>query len=102
MKKAAPNVSLSAIPVTFEHGIVVRRRALAERSVSLGQLLATLEVTAPSAESPDLLAFGPHFGAEATDEFIHRLNALGLRYVDDFVDLHMDHPQWLRFFASKS
>jgi len=88
--------------MTFEHGIVVRRRALVERSVSLDQVLVTLEVTAPSAESPDLLSFGPHFGAEASDEMVRRLSALGLRHVDDFFDLSLDHPQWLRFFASKS
>jgi len=92
---------MSAIPVTFEHGIVVRRRALAERSVTLDQLLVALEVTTPSAESPDLLSFGPHFGAEASDELVRRLSALGLRYVDDFFDLSLDHPQWLRFFASE-
>jgi hypothetical protein len=89
-----------SIPITFEFGIVVRRQALAERAIALAAVLRVFEVSAPLGESADLLSFGPSFGSEACDEFKRRLTGLGFAYVDDFFDLHLDHPSWLQFSAA--
>jgi hypothetical protein len=86
-----------SIPITFEFGIVVRRQALADRSIALAALLRAFEVNTPLGESADLLSFGPSFGSEACDEFKKRLTGLGLSYVDDFFELRLDHPRWLQF-----
>ena len=66
------------IPVTFEFGLLVRKAALAERKISVGQLLQALDAQAPRGEDSHLLAFGPSFGQEANDEFVRRLKKLGL------------------------
>lgn len=91
-----------SISVTLNFGIVVRREALHERQVALADLLAALETPQPLAEDADLIAFGPFFGPEACSELVRRLVALGLRHVDDFAELVMDHPDWLRFRAERA
>ncbi len=89
-----------SVNVTFFHGIVLRREALAERAVHMADVLKAFEVSHPLAENRDLISFGPSFGAEACDAFIARLQRLGLVYVDDFFDLALDHPSWLQFAAT--
>jgi hypothetical protein len=44
----------------------------------------------------DILSFGPHFGQEAVDEGVRRLEALGLSYVEDFFVFIADLPDWCR------
>jgi surfactin synthase thioesterase subunit len=88
--------------VTFEHGIVVRKDAMGSRKIDRPDLLAIFEVTEPLSEDQDLIVFGPSFGQEACNEFIRRLQAAGLRYVDDFFALELDHPEWLTFSAALS
>lgn len=62
-------------------------------------MFEALETAGPSAEDAELLSFGPSFGREACDEFIRRLESIGLAYVDDFFDLALNHPSWLKFSA---
>lgn len=63
-------------------------------------MLEVFEIDRPMAEDSELLSFGPSFGGEACNEFIRRLEFLGLVYVDDFFDLTLSHPNWLSFSAS--
>ncbi|ATA53150.1 hypothetical protein CKY39_07950 [Variovorax boronicumulans] len=88
-----------SIEVTFSSGLVIRQSALVARGVTRTQLLEALESARPMAEDGELLSFGPCFGQEACDEFVRRLEALGLVYVDDFFDLTLSHPDWLKFSA---
>ena len=90
------------VQITFSHGIVIRQKALEDRGVSKADLLKLFEVDRPLGESVELISFGPNFGAEACDEFIRRLQKSGLVYLDDFFDLALDHPEWLKFYASLS
>ena len=87
------------INVVLDFGMVVRRDALRERRVALADLFSALETARPLAEDENLISFGPFFGPEACSEFVRRLVALGLHHVDDFTELVMDHPGWLRFHA---
>ena len=91
---------MAAINVTFEYGIVVRRKSLVERDVSYKDLLRVLEVQAPLDENERILSFGPHFGGDAQNELMKRIVELGLVYFDDFFELNMAHPEWLTFQTS--
>jgi len=88
---------MNFINVTAEYGLVVRRDALAERRVSLDDLLSVLKVSAPLDSDDRLISFGPAFGQEALDGLVTSLSGLGLRYFDDFVGVVGDYPAWCRF-----
>ncbi len=53
-------------------------------------------------EDADLVSFGPHFGGEAAREFIERLEALGLVYGQDFIDLADTLPEWCHLYVALS
>jgi hypothetical protein len=91
-----PYVSLAS-----EYGLLVRRKALEESGVSLGDVLTALEVGEPLDENEYLISFGPHFGQEALDTMTQRLTTLGLRYFDDFFEFSGDYPKWCVFKAGK-
>jgi hypothetical protein len=84
----------NAVAATNEYGLVVRRRALLEKGVEYESLLKALEAQKPLDHNDELITFGPSFGAEAMNEFMARLQYLGLTYVDDFYCLSFDLPPW--------
>jgi hypothetical protein len=90
------------ILVTFQYGIVIRKAALKERDVSLPALLEAMENRFPLDQDSNMLSFGPHFDGEALGVFHDRLVHLGFIYVDDFMELVMDHPDWCKFFVEFS
>jgi hypothetical protein len=90
------------ISLTSEFGLVVRREALNERGVLLGDLLAALEVSEPLDENSYLISFGPHFGQEAMDTMTQRLISIGLRYFDDFFEFSRVYPKWCVFKGGKN
>lgn len=91
-----------SIAVTFTYGILVIRQALQARGVSLAEVCNALEVAEPMDSGSSLLSFGPAFGKEASDALVRRLQGLGLTYVDDFFDIALDLPEWVRFSASSN
>jgi hypothetical protein len=56
---------MSCVDVTGEFGIIIRRRSLVERDVSLHSILEVLEVKGPVDMNDELLSFGPSVGQEA-------------------------------------
>ena len=89
-----------SIAVTSEFGLIVRRKALVERKVSLRNLFTVMQVSEAFDDSDELLSFGPHFGREAADMMVSRLTALGLVYFDDFFEFCGDYPSWCVFRGS--
>lgn len=85
------------VKVSFEFGIVLRKSALAEKSVSRTDILKVFDTTEPLGESEGLLTFGPHFGVEAVQNFTQKLEGLGLKYWDDYFEAVFDHPEWCSF-----
>lgn len=85
---------MNSISVSTQGGILVRKAALEERQVSEAALLKAMEATQPDNSNEHLFTFGPSFGEEAMDEFVRRLKALGLEYVDDFFVINIDVPDW--------
>jgi hypothetical protein len=46
-----------------------------------------------------LIAIGPLVGEDSLSDLIERLEAVGLVYYDDFLELSGNWPEWLRLFA---
>lgn len=51
-------------------------------------------------EDDALFSFGPHFGQEASDEFLRRLKSLGLAYPEDVFVFEEFIPTWCALSAS--
>lgn len=85
---------MNTVKATSEYGIVIRRAALIDKNIDYAQLLRVMEVEQPLDSNEDLVSFGPSFGEEAMNEFISRLQALGLEYVDDFFTFAHEMPAW--------
>jgi hypothetical protein len=83
-----------AVRVTAHFGILVRKSGLVRRGIDHSRLLAIMEATSALDEDETLLSFGPHFGGEAADEFVRRLKAEGLEYVDEFFVFPTEIPEW--------
>lgn len=89
-----------SVQVAKDFGLIIKKRSLQTRSISKKQILAILESDRPLDEDDMLLSFGPHFG-EAVNEFIKRLESLGLQYGDDFIDFSdVTLPDWCNVFIS--
>ena len=85
---------MNTVKATSEYGIVIRRAALTAKGINYTQILQAMEVKQPLDSNEDLVSFGPSFGEEAMNEFIARLQALGLEYVEDFFAISCDMPAW--------
>ncbi|MGB0411722.1 MAG: hypothetical protein ACPGFA_09060 [Pikeienuella sp.] len=85
------------IKATSEYGIVLRVKCLSERNVALSEVRAALQFENAYDQSDELISFGPSFGEEALEEFVKRLQDLGLEYWDDFFEFKGDYPDWIRF-----
>lgn len=85
---------MNTVKATSEYGIVIRRAALTAKGIDYTQLLQAMEVEQPLDSNENLVSFGPSFGEEAMNEFIARLQALGLEYVEDFFAISCDMPAW--------
>jgi hypothetical protein len=90
------------VKVPEQFGIVVRKAALKKHNVSDKKVLDAMETSKPFDENHDLLSFGPHFGQEASNEFIRRLESLGLNYGDDFIDFEDLLPAWCQVYVIAS
>lgn len=85
--------------IASDYGIVIRKAALPAKGIKRRAVLAAMEGE-PLDESDNLFSFGPHFGGEAADKFMKRLEALGLEFYDDFFVLQGDFPHWCSFSAA--
>ena len=62
------------INVTGEFGLIIRKRALLERNVSLEMLLTAMEASEPLDCNDELISFRPSFGPEALDRIFTAFN----------------------------
>ena len=87
-------MSAHIVKVSNNFGIVVKKSAITREGIVHQDLLALMECASPFDENNMLISFGPHFGGEAANEFIRRLEQAGLQYVDDFMDFQILLPEW--------
>jgi len=87
------------VRVSNDFGIVVKKAAIRTKQVSRSRLLEIMETESPYDEDEFLLSFGPHFGEEARNEFIRRLEEEGLAYYEDFFDFSETVPHWCSIYA---
>ncbi|MGJ7495944.1 hypothetical protein ACSFA8_12755 [Variovorax sp. RT4R15] len=94
--------SADFVKITGEYAVVLRRAAIAERSIEINAVLSAMEVNEISHQSPTFIAFSPIFGQEALQELSDRLVNLGLIYFDDFFEYAGTVPSWCQvaFFPS--
>ena len=88
------------VTLAHEFGILVRKAPLERLGVSRNRLFEVMEVDRCLDEDDDLFSFGPHFGQEASDEFLRRLKALGLSYPDDVFVFEEPIPTWCALSVS--
>ena len=93
---------MAGVMVSQHFGIIVRIASLRANQVSMAALLQTMEVDRPLDQDEFLISFGPHFGGEAATEFSHRLEKLGLRYGEDFIDFADTLPAWCQVYVALS
>lgn len=85
---------MRVVKLSSDFGIIVKKEAIRQKGVSLEQLFQIMETSFPFDENETLISFGPHFGKEATNEFIQRLEHVGLIYGKEFLDFHDILPNW--------
>jgi hypothetical protein len=84
------------VDVTNFYGLIIRIEAIKNLSISKENLNDIME-SKPLDQNDFLVSYGPRFGKEASDEFIRRLEKIGLKYVDDFFVFEGDFPEWISF-----
>jgi len=85
---------MAGVKLSKYYGIIIRKSALARQGVDAETICQVMDVDKPYDEDASLVSFGPHFGAEGAEEFVSRLRKLGLIYMDDFLVLWDDMPEW--------
>ena len=89
---------MRGVRVSQHFGIIIRKNALKGRGISSKSILELMEAPEPLDEDDSLLSFGPHFGGEAANVFIQRLEGIGLIYGSDFVDFEDTLPEWCQIY----
>jgi hypothetical protein len=89
---------MSGVRVSEHFGLVIRKTSLQQHNVPMKLLLQQMETDRPFDEDEDLLSFGPHFGGEAMQEFVRRLEVIGLKYGEDFIDFSDTLPDWCQVY----
>ncbi len=89
---------MPGVRISEHFGLVIQKSALARHNISLNLLLQKMEAEHPFDEDEALLSFGPHFGGEAAQEFTRRLETLGLKYGEDFIDFADTLPEWCQVY----
>lgn len=92
---------MTPILASGHFGIIIKKSALEKNDISFQSLLQVMETEEPLDQNEELVAFGPHFGGEASAEFIRRLETVGLIYFEDFFDIPgLDLPEWCQLYVN--
>ncbi|MBF0315781.1 MAG: hypothetical protein HQK52_20335 [Oligoflexia bacterium] len=87
-----------SVRITNFYGLVIKRSAIDMLPISIKKIDEAMEMK-PLDINEQLISYGPSFGQEAADEFIRRLESLGLKHIDDFFVFEGDYPDWISFSA---
>lgn len=82
--------------VSKDFGIVIRRKAISEKSVDLDLVMKEFHFENLYDQSSAFISLGPFFGGDASDSCMKLLEKLGLVYIDDFFILEAYFPEWCR------
>jgi hypothetical protein len=91
-------ITMPGVQVSEHFGLVIRKTSLQKHSIPMNLLLQQMEIDRPFDEDEDLLSLGPHFGGEAMQEFVRRLETFGLKYGEDFIDFADTLPGWCQVY----
>lgn len=87
---------MSYIAATAEYGLVLRKGALTEKGISSDRMSDIMDDIDVLGENDDIISFGPLFGEEALEEIKGRLSGNGLEYADDYFELNLLLPHWIK------
>ena len=87
---------MSGVQLSEHFGIVIRKEALQRCDLDRARLLALMETDTPFDEDEELLSFDPHFGGEACQTLLTRLESAGLQYGRDVIDFSDTLPDRLQ------
>lgn len=82
--------------VSKDFGIVVRRKAIDQKSIDLLAVMKEFHFEKYFDESADFVSLGPFFGGDNADSCMRSLELQGLVYIDDFFILESYFPEWCR------
>lgn len=68
---------MTKFKTTNHFGFVIRKEALNSRSIAQEQIDKVMEIGSLDTDD-NLISYGPCFGEEAADEFLRRLENLGI------------------------
>lgn len=87
---------MTYIEAINEYGLVVRKSALSERSISTSDFSNAMIDVDVSSENDNLISYGPLFGIEALENLKEELQSIGLVYIDDFYGFDFFLPDWIK------
>lgn len=67
---------IKMVKVTMEYSLVIRRKSLTDKNISLEQINEVFEGNAPLDINEELISYGPHFGQERMMYYFRRSNIL--------------------------
>ena len=83
-----------SVAITEHYGIIIRKAAVNRCGITMDALKEIMEAAQWLDEDEHLISAGPHFGREASNEFVKRLEHYGLIYGEDFFDFDDMLPTW--------
>lgn len=82
--------------ISKDFGIIVRRKAIDQKSIDLILVMKEFHFEKYFDESADFISLGPFFGGDNADSCMKLLERQGLVYIDDFFILEGYFPDWCR------
>lgn len=85
-----------SVVISEHYGIIIRKAAVHRCGLTDGALKALMEAAQWLDEDEHLISAGPHFGREASNELVQRLESHGFIYGVDFIDFEETLPAWCK------
>lgn len=85
-----------SVVISEHYGIIIRKAAVRRCGLTDDALKVLMEAAQWLDEDDYLLSSGPHFGREASNELVQRLEQHGFIYGTDFVDFAETLPAWCK------
>jgi hypothetical protein len=88
-----------SVGISEHYGIIIRKDAVHRCRITFDALKEIMEADQWLDEDENLISAGPHFGREASNEFVKRLERRGLIYGEDFFDFDDTLPSWCTMYV---
>lgn len=83
-------------PLIGDYSLVINLTRVSTKGLPIERILSSLGKIVISKAEDGLLVISPIFGREAIDSLASQLQAEGLEYFDDFIEIEQTLPDWCR------